>query len=167
MGRRIAAVSATTRDVLLLVAAYASATLATVEEVLGHAALAGVQRAIDAGLLESDRGHLRFAHPLLAAAAYSSADVARRKQLHRRLASIITDVEERARHLSAASDLPDGQVADELEKGAAAAYARGAPEEAGALAERAVQLTPAADRAAVLRRSISRRGLFLGSWRQR
>ena len=160
MGRRIAAVSATTRDVLLLVAAYASATLATVEEVLGHAALAGVQRAIDAGLLESDRGHLRFAHPLLAAAAYSSADVARRKRLHQRLASIITDVEERARQLSAASDLPDGQVADELEKGAAAAYTRGAPEEAAALAERAVQLTPAADRAGVLRRSIAAADYF-------
>jgi DNA-binding CsgD family transcriptional regulator/tetratricopeptide (TPR) repeat protein len=160
MGRRIAAVSATTRDVLLLVAAYASARLATVEEVLGHLALAGVQRAIDAGLLESDRGLLRFTHPLLAAAAYSSADLARRRRLHRRLALIATDVEERARQLSAASDLPDGQVADELEKGAAAAYARGAPEEAGALAERAVELTPAADRVAVFRRSISAADYF-------
>jgi DNA-binding NarL/FixJ family response regulator len=160
MGRRIAAVSAATRDVLLLVAAYASATLATVEEVLGNAALAGVQRAIDAGLLESDRGHLQFTHPLLAAAAYSSADPAHRTRLHRRLASITSDVEDRARQLSAASDLPDSQVADELEKGAGAAYARGAPEEAGVLAERAVQLTPATDRAAALRRSITAADYF-------
>ena len=160
MGRRIAAVSATTRDVLLLVAAYASATVATVEEVLGHIALAGVQRAIDAGLLESDRGHLQFTHPLLANAAYSTADGARRKQLHRRLAALTTDGEERARQLSAANDLPNQYVADELEKGAAAAYARGAPEEAGALAERAVQLTPASDRAATLRRSITAADYF-------
>lgn len=155
MGRRVAAVSATTRDVLLVVAAAANATVETVEQALGQGALAGVQRALDAGLLESDSGRLRFTHPLLAAASYSNADAARRRRVHVRLASISMDVEERARQLSAATDLPDPRVAELLDAGAAAAYARGAPDEAAALAERALHLTSLADRGAVLRRTVA------------
>jgi predicted ATPase len=160
IGRRVSAVSATTRDVLLVVAASGTATVNIVEQTLGHAALAGVQRAIDAGLLESERGQLRFTHPLLAAASYSSAEVARRRRVHLRLASVTIDVEEHARQLSAATDLPDHHVADQLEKGAAAAYVRGAPNEAGALAERALQLTPGSDRTALLRRTMAAADYF-------
>lgn len=130
MGRRIAVMSAATRDVLLLVAACADATAATVEGVLGRGSLAALERGVDAGLLDIERGHLTFTHPLLAATAYAEADQTRRRRIHVLLASISSDVEERARQLSAASVLPNAQVATDVEAGAAAAYARGAPEAA-------------------------------------
>ncbi|MDQ1751557.1 MAG: hypothetical protein QOE71_2613 [Pseudonocardiales bacterium] len=155
MGRRIAALGAPTRDVLLLVAAAADATVAIVEAALGHAALAALQRAIDAGLLETERGHLRFTHPLLSATTYAAADPARRRRLHLLLASLAVDVEERARQLSAATELPDAGVAAQVTAGAAAAYARGAPDAAGALAERALALTPERDRAPAFRRAVT------------
>ena len=155
MGRRIASVSAPTREVLLLVAAAADATEALVERALGHHALAAVRRAMDAGLLTSQRGHLRFTHPLLAATAYDAADPVRRRRIHLLLASLAVDVEERARQSSAAAELPDANLAAQVEAGAHVAYARGAPDAAGALAERALALTPEADLADGLRRAIT------------
>jgi DNA-binding CsgD family transcriptional regulator len=155
MGRRIAAMSAATQDVLLLVAASADATKATVERALGRGSLAAMQRGVDAGLLDLERGHVAFTHPLLAATAYAEADQTRRRRIHVLLASISSDVEERARQLSAATVLPDAQVATELEAGAAAAYARGAPEAAGTLAERALALTPEDREADAFRRAVT------------
>jgi DNA-binding CsgD family transcriptional regulator len=155
MGRRIAVMSAATRDVLLLVAACADATAATVERALGRGSLAALERGVDAGLLDIERGHLTFTHPLLAATAYAEADQARRRRIHVLLASISSDVEERARQLSAASVLPDAQVATDVEAGAGAAYARGAPEAAGTLAERALALTPEDCQADTFRRAVA------------
>ncbi len=155
MGRRIAAVSAATQDVLLLVAAATDASTTTVERALGPGSLAALQRGADAGLLDVDQGHLTFRHPLLAATAYAQADPSRRRRVHELLASMSNDVEERARHLSAAAALPDAQVALDLEAGAAAAYARGAPDAAGTLAERALGLTPADRQADAYRRAVA------------
>jgi DNA-binding NarL/FixJ family response regulator len=160
MGRRVAATSARTREVLMVVAAAAGCTVDTVECALGTSALPAVQRAIDAGLLESERGELRFTHPLLAAESYAAADPARRRRMHLRLATLSSDVEEQARHLSAATELPDPVIADRLDAGAAAAYARGAPDAAGVLAERALHLTPETDHEATVRRTIAAADYF-------
>ena len=154
VGRRLSALAAPTRETVLIVAMAARPTIETIDQALGRSSASAVQRAVDAGLIESDRGHLRFTHPLLAATAYADADPVRRRRLHLRLAAAVKDVEERARQLAAGSDLPAAEVATEVEAGAAAARARAAPEAAAALAEHALRLTPDDDPAAVYRRSL-------------
>jgi hypothetical protein len=144
----------------MVVAAAAGGTVETVEQALGTGALPAVQRAIEADLLASERGQLRFTHPLLAAESYAAADPAWPRRVHLRLASITSDVEEQARHLSAATELPDPAVAVRLDAGAAAAYARGAPAAAGVLAERALLLTSARDHEATVRRTIAAADYF-------
>jgi DNA-binding CsgD family transcriptional regulator len=155
VGRRISALAAPTRETVLVVAMASRPTIETIDHALGRSSASAVQRAVDAGLIESDRGQLRFTHPLLAATAYADADPARRRRLHLRLAAAAKDVEERARQLAAGSDLAAADVATEVEAGAAAARARAAPEAAAALAERALRLTPDDDPAAVYRRSLT------------
>ena len=61
---------------------------------------AAVIEAEAAGVLVSERDRLRFSHPLLASTIYGSLTVARRQALHRRLAAVVGDPEERARHLA-------------------------------------------------------------------
>jgi ATP/maltotriose-dependent transcriptional regulator MalT len=101
--------------------------------------LAGVQ---DAGVIEVVGDGVRFAHPLLAAAAYSRASPERRRAVHERLAEVATEPEERARHLARTTDGPDERVAAALERGATAAVERGASELAAELAEEAAARTP-------------------------
>ena len=54
---------------------------------------------------------IRFAHPLLASICYEQAPLWKRRAVHRALAGVVTDVEERARHLALAADGPDAAVA--------------------------------------------------------
>ena len=63
--------------------------------------------------------------------------------MHRALASAVTDVEERARHLALAAEGPDAAIASELDAAAEHAVARGAPTAAAELCELAAELTPA------------------------
>jgi predicted ATPase len=64
-----------------------------------------------AGIVTLDGDHIRFAHPILAAAAYGSIPVEHRRALHRAVAMLSDDLEERARHLAVAADGPDPHVA--------------------------------------------------------
>ena len=56
----------------------------------------------------STGNRLRFAHPLLARGVYTDAATAQRRDMHRRLAEVVTEPELQARHLAlaAASDDP-------------------------------------------------------------
>src|SRR5262249_15196373 len=82
-----------TREALLRLSALAQPTIALVDPAdLGPAEEAGVVR------IGAD-GRIEFAHPLFGAAVYGAASHARRKRLHRELAEIASDIEERARHL--------------------------------------------------------------------
>jgi DNA-binding CsgD family transcriptional regulator len=134
-----------TRDVLLYVAALARPT----REVVMAAAAEDVRPTLDAaaaeGLIEADGSRLRFTHPLLASVHYGSASHEEQARVHRRLAEVVTDAEERGRHLGAAASGPDAEVAAALDDAAAAARARGAPAAAAELSEVALRLTPAAD----------------------
>ena len=67
------------------------------------------RRAAGSSTIDGDR--IRFAHPILAAAAYGSIPVDRRRELHRAVAMLADDLEERARHLATAADGPDPEVA--------------------------------------------------------
>jgi ATP/maltotriose-dependent transcriptional regulator MalT len=85
---------------------------------------------------------VRFTHPLLASVHYARAEATRRRELHRLLADVISDEEERARHLALGGEGPDDQIAQALERAAGSAARRGAPAVAGELLEDAVRFTP-------------------------
>ncbi|HEX6580334.1 MAG TPA: AAA family ATPase [Actinomycetota bacterium] len=98
--------------------------------------------AIEHHVVEVVGDRLRFTHPLLASAVYQKIPLARRRELHARLATIVLDPEERARHLALSVEGPDVVVADALEEAALLASSRGAPQSAAELWEMARRATP-------------------------
>src|SRR5258707_1292028 len=141
------------RDVRLLAALRIdSATTRPSTEDLDLDALEPAQRA---GLVRvHPDGRVDFTHPLYGSALYSSLPEATRRKLHGRLAAREASLEERARHIALASSGPDEASAEVLDRAAAAAGARGAPEMAVELKELALRLTPTSDSKAVVRREI-------------
>jgi DNA-binding CsgD family transcriptional regulator len=138
---RIAALPAATQDALAATAALSYPTPALVTALAGDEET--LRPAFTAHVLELDADRLRFSHPLLAAAAYETVDPLRRRQLHRRLAAVVADEDERARLLALGADGPDADVALALERAAARSRERGASTAAAELGEQARQLTPA------------------------
>jgi predicted ATPase len=126
---------AETRTALVHAAALSVPTTAVVSE---EALLA----AEDADLVTvAADGRISFVHPLVASAIYDSTSHTRRRRVHRELAALVRDKEERARHLALAASAPDEEVAAELDSAAAHAAARGASAAAAALGRRALALT--------------------------
>ncbi len=107
------------------------------------------------GIVTVDGDRIRFSHPILAAAAYGSIPAERRRGLHRALAMLTDDLEERARHLATGAVGPDPQVAVALEGAAERAFRRGAPDAAADLLGLACRLTDAADGEALALRRIA------------
>jgi DNA-binding CsgD family transcriptional regulator len=150
---RLAALPAATREALAAAAALSQATLAVVAAAAGGEAT--VRPALAARIVELDGDRLRFSHPLLAAVAYEDVDVLSRRALHRRLAALVRDEEERARHLAVATAGPDGKVAAALERAGAHARGRGASVAAAELCELARRLTPAEAKEDIRRRIVA------------
>jgi len=116
---------------------------------LGIPAQAGAS-AVEAGLVESG-ARVRFRHPLMRSAAYQSASVRQRQDVHRALAEATEpqiDPDRRAWHRAQASAGPDEEIAAELERSAGRAQARGGLAAAAAFLERAAMLTPEPSRRA-------------------
>jgi DNA-binding CsgD family transcriptional regulator len=91
-----------------------------------HGTLAEVEAA---GLIQLDRGHVRFAHPLARSAVCARLGGERRRDVHRAVAAALREAgqgDRAARHLAAATDRPDEAVAAALEGCAADALRRGA-----------------------------------------
>jgi DNA-binding CsgD family transcriptional regulator len=105
-------------------------------------ALAGAERA---GIVTVDGDRVRFAHPILAAAVYGAMPTVRRRALHRAVAMLADDLEERARHLARAAAGPDAEVALALAVAAEQAWGRGAPTAAADLLGLSCELTPPSD----------------------
>lgn len=156
LGARFAALPGSARGALLAVAA---ASRPTEELVLASAerpdrALAGLVHAQETGVIEHAGDRIRFSHPLLGSAVYAGASPGQKRSLHLRLAQLVADPEERARHLALGSTGPDPVVAEALDEAARHARARGAPDAAADLAELARQLTPSDHVDALRRRSL-------------
>jgi DNA-binding CsgD family transcriptional regulator len=154
---RIAALPTRVREALLPVAVLRSPTAELVAAGMGATA-GGCRRALEqavaAGIVEMGDSHVRFSHPLFAAAVYWSAAPEERRQAHRRLARCLDDVEERAWHLAFAAVGADRQVAAVLDEAAEQARDRGAPETAAELTEQALRLTPPGGVTETQRRSV-------------
>ena len=110
------------------------------------------------GIVTVEGSRIAFTHPLLALAVYRGAPSGQRRAAHRRLAEVVPDVEERARHLALASSEPDGQLAEVLDQAARRAHDRGAPGAAAELAELARRSTPPADLESRWRRGMEEAG---------
>lgn len=136
------AMSAVSRPDSELLAAFAPETEAALDE------------AARAEVIERGSGRLRFTHPLLASVIYSVTDAVSRRELHLRLADMVNEPEERARHLALSATGPNAKVAEALETAARAANGRGAADAAAQLARQAWNLTPSDDNAARERRRI-------------
>lgn len=144
---RLASLPKRTQEVLLAVAASSLPTVAIVTAAAQHPTLVAsdLAKAADAGIIEVADERVRFTHPLLAAAHYEAANESQRRGVHKRLAAVVTDVEERGSHLAHATTAPDSDIAHELERAAAIARARGAPEVAARLFEHSRRLTPSTE----------------------
>ena len=140
---RVATLSADARMVALAAAALSQPTVATVVEAFDGEgdARAAVIEAEDASVLVTERDRIRFTHPLLASVVYQSAAGERRRRLHERLATVVVDPEERARHLALGTTRADEGVAVEIERAAARAARRGAPQAAADLLAASARLT--------------------------
>ena len=135
LGGRLDRLPAETGDVLLQAAALARPTVELVTAAYGdrERVLEALEAAVREGMVELDDSHVRFAHPCSPRLSYGRAPVWKRRAVHRTLAEVVTDSEERARHLALAAEGPDAAVASELDTAAEQAAARGAPAAAAEL----------------------------------
>ena len=152
VGERLSDLPAAVLDTVRLVAVMPDAPMA--QYLAAGVAGPDLDAAVLAGVLQSDGGRLRFAHPLLASAVAASTPPARLRELHLVAADHAPLPEERARQRALAADGPSRAVAAELDVAAHAAATRGAPATAAELSGLAASLTPEADIAAGFRRRL-------------
>ncbi len=140
LGMRVGSLPSLLRRLLVALALSAELRLSELAALGGQA---GLDDAVDQGLLLVEGDRVRAVHPLLAAAAMRGAGRAERHELHLALARVVADGELRAMHLALATDETDDELSSTMARAAAAAAARGARQRAVALAEHALRLTPA------------------------
>jgi len=152
---RLSDLSDPVRQVLLVISAASQPTVSLVAGTIGGpTAEDDIEDAFKAGVIEGSGGRIRSAHPLLATVVYSESSAEARRDIHRRLAAVVVDQEERARHLALAAEGPDEGVASELEEAARKAAGRGAPDAAAQLSELARGLTPSEHAEARIHRTV-------------
>jgi DNA-binding CsgD family transcriptional regulator len=151
--RRLAPLPPRTRLLLLVAAAEPVGEPTLVWRAAARLGLGvnAVAAAAAAGLLVPGAA-LRFRHPLMRSAVYRAASPADRRRVHAALAEVTdaeADPDRRAWHRAHAASEPDEAVAEELERWASRAQARGGVAAAAAFLERAVVLTPEPGRRAL------------------
>jgi DNA-binding NarL/FixJ family response regulator len=143
--RRLDALPGDTRRLLLLAAAEpAGDPVLLWRAAAGLGIGAGAAEPAEAAELFALGGRLWFRHPLVRSAVYRAASPAERQTAHRALADVIdpeTDPDRRAWHRAAAASEPEESIAEELERSAGRALARGGLAAAAAFLERAAALT--------------------------
>jgi DNA-binding CsgD family transcriptional regulator len=143
--RRVAALPADTRLLVLVAASdptgdaalvWRAARLLGIREAAAHAA--------ESSGLIAFRPEVAFRHPLVRSAVYRTATADERTKVHRALAEATdpdTDPDRRAWHRAQAAVMPDESVAEDLERSAERAQARGGFGAAAAFLERSAALT--------------------------
>ena len=135
---RLADLGEPLEEALLAMAAMARPTVDLVVQVLGPESEVLLDDAEDRGLIERDGRRLRFTHQLLANAIHTRASAECWRDMHRRLSSVVPDIEERARHLAHAQVA--GEAVPALDEAARYVRGRGAPAAAAELLELALGL---------------------------
>ena len=160
---RLSALSRPAQEAVLVAATLSRPTINAVVAALPRDwdGLAAVVEAEDAGVLVTEQGRVRFTHPLLASAVYGLVSDVRRRELHGRLAEVVGDAEERARHLSQGMIEPDEATAAEIEDAGGQAALRGAFDAAAELFASASRLTPIAAGDSLLRRTLGQASALL------
>ncbi len=166
---RVSALSDAALEVLLVAAAVSRPRRSVIVAAVGDAArvTAGLEEAERADVIRSAGDRISFSHPLLASTIYAGAADADRRRLHRTLADVVDDQEERVHHLAVGTIDADEDVASALEVVAQTTRARGAPDAAAALAEEAVRLTPPEARGDGRRRTLAAAEYHFGSGNMR
>ena len=141
-GARVGDLPVRTRRALVLIAASADRSTERLERAWGDRLAGDLAPAVAGGLVTIDRDQVRPGHPLVTHVAYEAADAATRREVHRDLASTASTEEERALHLGRSVDGTDAAAADQIERAAREARARGVRALAAGLFERSAGLTP-------------------------
>ena len=144
--RRVQALAPDSRRLLQLAAADPSGDSPLVWRAAGKLGipLQAATPVVEAGLAEFG-AQVRFRHPLVRSAAYQSASLPDRLEVHGALAEVTdpqADPDRRAWHRAQAAPGPDEDIAEELERSAGRAQARGGLAAAAAFLARAALLTP-------------------------
>ncbi|MFP3900300.1 MAG: LuxR C-terminal-related transcriptional regulator [Acidimicrobiia bacterium] len=176
LSERLAGATPDMLEVLRTAAALGPCSAAALADAAGQPT-ARVSAAVDTGVLTvGDDLLVRFSHPLLASVVLGGMNPLERQAVHAHLAEIVTDPDDRARHLALSATEPDPEIAAELEQAARRAGRRGAPALAAELATHSLRLTPpqrdpapsdpgAGDRARVRTSDATRRSLIAISYR--
>jgi DNA-binding CsgD family transcriptional regulator len=114
------------------------------------------------GLVDVSSERLRFSHPLLREFVYAEATSAARRQAHARLAAVVDEPVENARHRALATQAADAGLAAALDEAASVAGGRGALGVAATLWRLAADRTPA-DQADARARRLTRAAEDAGS----
>ncbi|HEX4017459.1 MAG TPA: LuxR C-terminal-related transcriptional regulator [Frankiaceae bacterium] len=147
--RQLEPLSPATRLLLLVAAAEPVGDAVLVRRAATVMGLAHQAGAVSAEGLVEIGALVRFRHPLVRSAIYAAATPDERRRVHAALAEATApgaDPDRRAWHIAQATQGWNEEVAQELERSAARAQARGGPAAAAAFLERAAELTPDARR---------------------
>ncbi|MCV7169253.1 AAA family ATPase [Mycobacterium manitobense] len=140
---RIRGVDAETEQVLLAAACTPAPTVAVVARATGHTeheVLTLLEKGAAERIVVIAGNRIRFSHPLLATGVYTGAAPGQRREMHRRLAEVLSAPELRARHLASAATTADTDTLDALDAAAAVTRSQGAPAAAAELLELAINL---------------------------
>ncbi len=143
--RRLENLPADARSLLLIAAADPTGDHALVWRAALRLGIADeAAHAIESEGLLALEAPVTFRHPLVRSAVYQSASADRRREVHLALAAETdqaTDPDRRVWHLALAASGPDEEIADELERSAVRARARGGLAAAAAFLERSSVMT--------------------------
>ena len=136
---RLAALPEATLRALETAALTVRPTLSLLEKVSGERC--DVSPAVTASIATINDDRLSFSHPLFATWIAKQMDGPARAALHRRLAEVVCDPEERAHHLALGITGPDPDVAAQLAAAARIARARGSPSASAMFLEHSLRLS--------------------------
>ncbi len=149
---RLAAASAGARQAVLVTSLMSNPRIGAIRDILvstdverSGAGVDDLDDATAAGLIVVRGDHVRLAHPLIGAVSRAEAAPSQTRRLHRVLADMAADIEERGRHRALGGVPPDAAIADELAHIADATADRAGAAAAADLTEHAWRFTPTSD----------------------